>query len=118
MSRRVLIVDDDPAICEVCQIVLEDEGFEVYTDDGSNMADYVRSRADVILLDIWMQGIDGRTIAKQLKSQPNTGKVVLMSAHSDATPVSVRETGADDFLAKPFELDELITVVKRQVEHD
>jgi DNA-binding response OmpR family regulator len=110
MSKRVLVVDDDPAILEVIQIVLEDEGYTVYTDDGFNRSDYRRSPVDLVLLDIWMRGIDGRMIAKQLKGAGHPAKVILMSAHGDAER-AVDETGADGFMAKPFELDELVAMV-------
>lgn len=112
MTRRVLVVDDDPAILEVIKIVLEDEGFQVYTDDGSHRHDYPRSPVDLILLDIWMNGVDGRVIAKSLHDHKHPAKVVLMSAHSDGAQ-AVQLTGATGFIAKPFELDELVATVSQ-----
>jgi DNA-binding response OmpR family regulator len=111
VSKTVLVVDDDPAILEVIKIVLEEEGFVVYTDDGHSHQEYKCCPADLILLDIWMRGIDGRSIAKELKHGDHPAIVLLMSAHSDAE-TAVVETGADGFVAKPFELDDLVDVVK------
>lgn len=115
MSKCVLVIDDDPAILEVIQIVLEDEGYTVCTDDGMQPAHYVGHPFDLVLLDIWMRGIDGRTIARQLKDAQHPAKVILMSAHSDAAQ-TVQETDVDGFIAKPFELDELVTLVNRYLQ--
>lgn len=110
MPRRILVVDDDPAILEVIKIVLEEEGYDVYTDDGHNHTQYGACPVDLILLDIWMRGVDGRTIARELSTSNHPAPVVLMSAHSDGE-MSVVETGAAGFIAKPFELDELVDKV-------
>lgn len=108
MAKRVLVVDDDPAILEVITIILAEEGYEVYVDDGSHWKDYPRSPVDLVLLDIWMHGADGRAIASELRNHPAI--VILMSAHSDGE-AAVTQAGADGFIAKPFELEELVSLV-------
>lgn len=117
MARTVLVVDDDAAILEVIGIVLEAEGYTVAVDLGTHVLQEVeRLRPDLLLLDIWMSGVDGRQIAKGLKGQGKTKQlpIILMSAHSNAAS-AVQETGAEDFLEKPFDLDELVRLVRRYV---
>lgn len=117
MTKTVFIVDDDVAILEVLQIVLEEEGFEVITDTGGGMMSVVTtSPPDAILLDIWMRGIDGRELSRQVKSNPKlaTIPIILMSAHSHAGSV-VEEAMADDFIEKPFDIDTMLKVVRRYV---
>jgi CheY-like chemotaxis protein len=111
MSKLILVVDDDPAIVEVLQIVLEEEGYRVLTDDGTTVKAGLLQQPDLVLLDVWMRGVDGRAIAYFIKHRNQPTKVVLMSAHSEAAK-AVAETGADGFLAKPFDLDEVIEGVK------
>jgi CheY-like chemotaxis protein len=109
----VLIVDDDPAIIEVLDIVLSGAGYRVMTDTGSNVDDVLEGDVpNVILLDIWMRGEDGRDICRRIKSDSRTSHVpvILMSAHSSAIS-AVAESGADAFIEKPFDVDDLLRVV-------
>lgn len=115
MPERILVVDDDPAILEVIQIVLEEEGFEVATDDGLTAERYIKESIDLTLLDIWMHGVDGREISRKFKASGSKAVVILMSAHSEGE-AAVVEARADGFLAKPFELDELVEVVRRHLD--
>jgi CheY-like chemotaxis protein len=114
MPERILVVDDDPAILEVLQLVLEDEGYEVVTNDGTNINEYLEHPFDLALLDIWMRGTDGRIIARQIRAHNHPTKILLMSAHSDLAQ-SAKETNVDGFIAKPFELDELVEMVNNYV---
>jgi CheY-like chemotaxis protein len=71
---------------------------------------------DLLLLDIWMSGIDGRDICKELKQKENTKKIpiVLISASREIER-SALEAGADDFLAKPFEIDDLLEKIEKHL---
>jgi DNA-binding response OmpR family regulator len=90
---------------------LEEEGFEVAADDGLTVEKYTKEPVDLVLLDIWMRGVDGRDISRMFKAAGNKAIVILMSAHSEGESAVV-EARADGFLAKPFELDELVDVVR------
>jgi CheY-like chemotaxis protein len=114
---KILVVDDDEGIVEVVQIVLEGEGYVVQTSMNgaifqllSNMAE----QPDLILLDVLLSGEDGREISKRLKSDEKTKHipVVMLSAHSDASKIA-DNSGADDFLEKPFDVDVLIEKVRK-----
>ncbi len=114
-AKKILIVDDEPDILEFLQVILEDEGYRVVTTDR---ADYVTTLhaerlPDVILLDMLLSGRDGREIVAQLKQQEETKHipVIMFSAHPRAAQ-SAREAGADDFVAKPFEMGELLEKIR------
>jgi len=116
----VLIVDDSSANRDLCRICLELEGFQVHlAEDGGQGIDAVRRlRPDVVLLDIMMPGMDGFQILKNLKSDTNTAGIpVLVHSVLSKTQEIVKalETGADDFLKKPCDVDELIARVKKMI---
>ncbi len=115
--KKILIVDDDSAIVDATQMVLEMEGYEVNTSlDGNILNKMENNTPDLILLDIWMSGEDGRDVARLLKSTPHTKKIpiVMISANRDAQTLA-SECGANDFLAKPFEIDDLIKTIKKHL---
>src|SRR6185369_793835 len=115
-KKKILIADDDMGILEMLQMMLEDEGYAVETTfNGKKTVEEVKNHLpDVILLDIWMSGVDGRTICKKLKSQPATKHIpiIMCSANKDTETIA-KESGADDFISKPFEIDTLLTMIKR-----
>jgi DNA-binding response OmpR family regulator len=115
--KTIMIADDDPGILDAICIMLEFEGYKVYcTPDGAEILSMHGNLPDLLLLDIWMSGIDGRDICKQLKQNPITNKlpVVMISASRDIER-SALEAGADDFLAKPFEIDDLLNKIERNL---
>lgn len=114
-TKTVLVVDDDVAILEVLKIVFEDEGLSVITDTGDGaLAMAETHRPDLVLLDIWMRGLDGREISRAIKSKAETSDtpVILMSAHSHAESV-VQEAQADAFVEKPFDIDVMLRMLKK-----
>ncbi len=117
MAKKILIVDDDESILDAVCMVLEDEGYEVeITMKGDETVETVhRVKPDVILLDVLMSGKDGREICKKLKSDPLTKAipVIMISAHPSAKEGAM-SCGADMFLAKPFDTQELIDLVAEQ----
>lgn len=114
-TKRILVADDDPAIVDCIQLILEDEGYDVETTlDGALVGKLIEKKPHVLLLDIWMSGYDGRDICKKLKANNSTKgiPVILISANKDTEKISM-EAGADDFIGKPFEIDELLEKVKK-----
>jgi len=105
-----MIADDDPGIVDAVEMLLEFEGYEVTsTVDGSTVLDMKDELPDLLLLDIWMSGEDGRDICRKLKSINSTKNIpVIMISASRDIKASAMAAGADDFLAKPFEMDELL----------
>lgn len=117
-QKKILVVDDDPDIVEFLQELLELEGYTVVTTDKAEYVDKLHSGnlPDLILLDMLLSGKDGREIVKQLKGQEETKHipVIMFSAHPSAE-ATARQAGADDFIAKPFEMDEMVKMVERWV---
>lgn len=111
--KTILVVDDDPDILDALQFMLEDAGYSVKTTEkgeyAENLHDSNGGLPDVILLDVLLSGKDGRLICQKLKSQEETRHIpiIMMSAHNNARQ-SVASVGADDFIAKPFEAEELL----------
>ena len=115
--KKIMVADDNPGILDAIGIILEFEGYEVSClENGDTLLTMENEFPDLLLLDIWMSGVDGRDICKHLKQKPSTSKIpiVLVSASRDIEQ-SALEAGADDFLAKPFEMDDLLEKVKKYV---
>ncbi len=115
-SKKILIVDDDVDIAEPLALLFEDEGYTVsIITKGNEIYERIDSfHPDIILLDVLMSGSDGRTICKKLKSQMATKSipVIMMSAHPAAKADSL-DSQADAFIAKPFEIKELVQMVSK-----
>jgi CheY-like chemotaxis protein len=115
MNKKVLILDDDIDILQICTIVLKKKGFDVQTLNNSNQVVHqVRSFApDVILMDNWIPGPGGIEATRLLKLDPDTHDipVIFFSANSNVTQLA-RDARADYFLQKPFDITELEGIVQ------
>ena len=115
-AKKILVVDDDPDILDALRFILEDVGYEVKTTEKGEYAENLRDTngglPDVIILDVLLSGKDGRLICQKLKSQEDTKliPIIMISAHPNAKQ-SVKAVGADDFIAKPFDMDELLAKI-------
>ncbi|MFE9248248.1 response regulator [Streptomyces sp. NPDC007088] len=120
-TGRVLVVDDNKVIRQLIRVNLELEGFEVVTaTDGVECLDIVHEvRPDVITLDVVMPRLDGLRTAALLRADPRTRDVPLavVSACSASEVDRATDAGVDSFLAKPFEPDCLVAVVRELLEH-
>ncbi|TWR25802.1 response regulator transcription factor [Mucilaginibacter pallidiroseus] len=112
-NKKIMIADDDPGIVDAVEMLLEFEGYDVATTVSGATVFQLDQLPDLLLLDIWMSGEDGRDICKQLKAQDTTSSlpIIMISASRDIKS-SAMEAGADDFLAKPFEMDELLKKIE------
>lgn len=115
MNKKILIVEDDFAILDSIQQLLEMEGYEVATITDAKKVDKIKDiRPDLILLDIWMSGQDGRNTARELKGNKKTKTIpIIMISASKDIEKSAKDSGVDDFLAKPFEMDDLLDMVAK-----
>jgi DNA-binding response OmpR family regulator len=113
-AKSILIVDDEQDILLFLEAVLSDEGYRVLTASRGEelFALLERGLPDLILLDMLLSGTDGRAIIRRLKSQAATASVpvLLVSAHPRAEQEAL-DSGGDGFLAKPFDIDEVIEKV-------
>jgi DNA-binding response OmpR family regulator len=116
IPKRILIVDDEPDILEFLQVILEEEGFTVVTSDKGDYLEQLHNGGlpHLILVDVLLSGKDGREIVKYLKSQEETKAIpiIMFSAHPSAERMA-RQAGADDFLAKPFDIDVFLTKIRK-----
>lgn len=117
MKKKIIVADDDKDIVAVLTMMLEDAGYEVRSTANGKTVQTVRDYLpNLVLLDIWMVGVDGRDICKNLKNQPLTKHIpiIMISATRDLAE-SAKKAGAEDFIAKPFEMDELLKKVENQL---
>jgi two-component system NtrC family response regulator len=119
MSSHILVVDDEVKMGVLVAGTLEDEGFEVTrTDKGESAISLLKKKHfDVIITDLKMSPVGGLTVLQEAKKANADTIVILMTAHASVdTAVSAMKAGAADYLAKPFSLDEMVMLVKRQLE--
>lgn len=114
--KKILVIDDDEGILSAFEAMLVGEGYDVQSSsDVKPLESFTKNNMpDLILLDVLLSGTDGRGICRQLKADPNTRHipVIMISAHPGAEE-SIKKAGADDYLPKPFEMDELINKINR-----
>jgi len=114
---KVLVVDDDAALAEMLAIVLRNEGFEsrVCPTGDQAMADFRDFRPDLVLLDLMLPGKDGIDVCKEIRAESGV-PIVMLTAKSDTVDVVVGlESGADDYVVKPFKPKELIARIRARV---
>ena len=110
MAQKVLIVEDDSNIAELLHLYLEKEGFETkVAKDGGKGVEYFRSfQPALVLLDIMLPVMDGWTVLKKIREESATPVIMLTAKGETEDKVTGLESGADDYIVKPFEMKELI----------
>jgi two-component system, OmpR family, response regulator MtrA len=117
MKSRVLVVDDDPALAEMLTIVLRGEGFDTaVVGDGTRALPAVRElRPDVVLLDLMLPGMNGIDVCRAIRTESGV-PIVMLTAKSDTVDIVLGlESGADDYVVKPFKPKELIARIRARV---
>ena len=106
----ILVVDDDAHIRELLRHFLEAEGFVVSeAEDGAVALTFLRSvKVDLVVLDVMMPGLDGWTVCKEIKRRRDTPVLLLTARDTVRDRVRGLDAGADDYMVKPFERDELL----------
>jgi len=116
MAIKVLVIDDDLDILDALKDLLELEGYSVETTPRAEetLPKAERYQPDVIILDVLLSGTDGRFLAQLLRKKRKTHHIpiIMISAHPSAAKTA-QASGANDFLAKPFEMDTLLTTLAR-----
>jgi DNA-binding response OmpR family regulator len=122
MAKKILVIEDDKDIRDSIQYALEEEGYEVTASEDSRiLKSFKKIAPDMVLLDNWLtewkSDANGQQISRDLKSDPATSHipVVMISAVSNIKEIA--EAGlADGYLHKPFDLEELLALVKKHVD--
>ena len=116
MNGTVLVVDDEERIRSSLRGILSDEGFRV-VDTGnapSVMEIIAREKPSVVLLDVWMPGLDGIELLRRIKSEEPGTHVIMISGHANIqNAVAATRLGAEDFIEKPFSVNGLLTSIER-----
>jgi two-component system response regulator MtrA len=116
----VLVVDDDPSLAEMLTIVLRQEGFDsrVCSRGDRALAEFRDYRPDVLLLDLMLPGKDGIDVCKEIRAESGV-PIVMLTAKGDTVDVVVGlESGADDYVVKPFKPKELVARIRARVRRD
>jgi DNA-binding response OmpR family regulator len=114
MAQSILICDDDEGILEVSRAVLESSGYEVHTlssfDNFFSILD--QEKPDLLLVDLWMPKIGGEQMIRKLRKNKKTSNlpIVIISASKDIGQIC-KESGANGYLGKPFDIDDLLSLV-------
>jgi two-component system response regulator MtrA len=120
---RILVVDDDAALAEMLSLVLHNEGFSsrIVGRGDEAYAAFVDYKPDLVLLDLMLPGTDGIEVCRQIRESPGPDSgvpIVMLTAKSDTVDVVVGlESGADDYVAKPFKPKELIARIRARMRH-
>ncbi|MCG9559448.1 response regulator transcription factor [Vibrio kanaloae] len=111
---RVLVVDDDIQLCELLGEVLENEGYHVDTVHcGESALEFIQSRpVDLVLLDVMLPNLSGIQVARRICQRFATPILMLTALNDDASMLDGYQAGADQYIAKPFNVPELLTRIK------
>lgn len=113
--KKIVVIDDERSILEALEFMLSEEGYHVRTASrGNELLSLTREKPDLIILDLLISGEDGRQLCRMLKTREDTKDipVIMISAHPNAYH-SIKECGADDFLPKPFDMNEFLNVISK-----
>ena len=114
MPSTILVVDDEKNIVQLARLYLDKEGFQVESAfDGAQALEKAKAvRPDLVILDIMMPGMDGLSVAKELRKTSNIPIIILTARGDDVDRIVGLELGADDYVTKPFNPRELVARVK------
>lgn len=113
-QNKILIVDDEPDICEIVDMVLSDVGYDVSVlTEGAEVVDHVRQNAiDLVVLDLELPDADGLSLTRTLKERTDVSVIILSGRGETTEKIIGLEIGADDYMGKPFEPRELLARVR------
>lgn len=115
-KKSVAVLDDDQSILDIVSLVLAEASFKVqaFSDPQKFIQQMEQTPADVVIVDIFIDGTDGRRVCRDLKSRSRTSQmpVLLMSADHYVGELA-QSAGADAWIEKPFDIDELVNIVER-----
>ncbi len=113
---RILIVDDEPQITRVLRTSLQSNGHEVtVAQDGVDaLAKFMKAQPDLVITDLAMPGMDGIELTRLIRERSQVPVIVLSVRNQDASKVAALDEGADDYITKPFSIQELLARVRVQ----
>lgn len=123
MSKRILIIDDEPKIVEICRDYLKAAGFDVVSalDGPGGLEKWRREKPDLVILDLMLPGMDGLDVCREIRKEGSTPVIMLTARVEETDKLIGLELGADDYITKPFSPRELVARVRtvlRRVQAD
>jgi len=116
-NKKILVCDDDPGIIDLLGVILEDTGHDIITEINSlNVPALIeREKPDLLILDLWMPVVSGDQLLQMVRKNPDLENipVIIISASRDGKAIA-NKFGATAFVAKPFDIDDLINTVESQ----
>ena len=114
MPKKILLVDDEPEILEICRDYLRASGYDVVTakDGAQGLSAFRRERPDLIVLDLMMPEMDGLDLCRAIRRESNVPIIMLTARVEETDKLIGLELGADDYMTKPFSPRELVARVK------
>ena len=114
MNDKILLVDDDPSLLELIQYNLEGEGFRVVTakDGQAGVRLFFTDRPDLVILDVAMPKLDGYQVCERIREMSDTPVIMLTARGREEDIIKGLDLGADDYLTKPFRVNELLARVR------
>jgi two-component system KDP operon response regulator KdpE len=114
MSSKILIIEDDTVILRFLNLAIKTEGYETSTSNngvfGINL--FINSSPDLILLDLGLPDIDGMDVIKEIRKSANTPIIVISARETEQDKVKALDSGANDFITKPFNIGEVLARVR------
>src|SRR5881409_3896370 len=113
-KSRVLVVDDEPQITRVLRTVLSSQGYQVRVaaEGESALSSFAEWRPELVITDLYMPHMDGVELCKRIRAQSTVPIIVLSVKGEERTKVEALDSGADDYVTKPFGTDELLARVR------
>jgi len=117
MSARILVIDDDTALSEMIGIVLRTEGFDPHfcADGAEALAAFHAAQPDLVLLDLMLPGLDGIEVCARIREESGVPIIMLTAKTDTADVVKGLESGADDYMVKPFNPKELVARIRARL---
>ncbi|MDR6513632.1 response regulator [Chryseobacterium camelliae] len=114
-AKKIMVCDDDQGVLDVIEMMLDSSGYTAFTEINSTnlISEIKKNEPDLILLDLWMPVLSGDQVVRAIRADQNISHlpVIILSASRDGDDIAM-EAGADAFLSKPFDMDELIDTIE------
>jgi two-component system KDP operon response regulator KdpE len=116
---RVLVIDDEPPIRKLLRLGLSTQGYRVIeAPDGKSALDLIREKPDLVILDLGLPDMQGLDLLRQMRSRNDSVPIVVLSSRADeGAKVQALDLGADDYVTKPFGMDELLARIRAALRH-
>jgi DNA-binding response OmpR family regulator len=119
--ESILVVDDDINLCQILTDELSDVGYKThFLTGGKEALEYLENNSvDLLLLDLNMPGVDGFDVLQELSKKEKKPKIIVLTAYADVkSAIESAKLGANDFLSKPYDFDELLITIRKVLQSD